>query len=143
MVPQKAVNPFGDPDRPFRIGNTMREAYICSTTKQPNRDRDCVSDQFLWAYDPNTDLPYRLGDWMETETKFIRIGSFKLISIPGELAPELSTGLPKDFDTAAGTAAYYSNPLLHVTGADYTMPGCASFFSYALNLSHHHHFYFF
>ena len=121
LVPQTAINPRGDPNRPFALGNTLREAYVCNGLKPTISD--CVSDNYTYIYDNTTHLPYRVGQWMETEVKFIRIGPLKIITIPGELAPELSAGLPKNFDLPSSVSKYYSEPEKHVTGAAYTMPG--------------------
>jgi hypothetical protein len=123
LVPQTALNPGGNPDRPLRIGNSLRPAYVC----QGNNPKitDCVMDDFQYLYDPTVKLPYRVGNWMETEAKFIKLGPIRFLTIPGELAPELSTGLPRDFDFPSSVSKYYDEPELHVTGAAYTMPGVA------------------
>lgn len=121
LVPQTAMNPLGDPNRPFRIGNTLREAYVCNTLNPTIQD--CVSDNFTYARDNVTHLPYRIGQYMQTEAKYLRLGPMKFITIPGELAPELSAGLPKDFDLPSSVSKYYDEPEKHVTGQDYTLPG--------------------
>jgi len=121
LVPQSAVKPNGDPNRPFRLGNTLRPAYVCSGN-QPTL-ADCIMDNFTYTHDNFYNLPYRIGNWMDTETRMIRLGPMKFVAIPGELAPELSAGLPYDFDTPAGTTKYYDEPEKHATGRDYTMPG--------------------
>lgn len=61
---------------------------------------------------------------MQSETKYLNIGgNFKWITIPGELCPELATGLPQDFDTPIGTTKYFKQPNEHAVGKEYTIPG--------------------
>ena len=121
LVPQTAVNPFGDPNVPFRLGNTLREAYICNSNTPTKAD--CVSDNYQYAKDNVTGLPYRLGNWMETEVNFVRLGPIKFFALPGELAPELAAGLPQDFDLPSSTAKYYEEPEFHAVGPAYVLPG--------------------
>jgi len=52
-----------------------------------------------------------------------QIGPMSIFTIPGELAPELSNGLPTDFDLPESVSKYYVNPDLHSVGENYTMPG--------------------
>jgi len=47
----------------------------------------------------------------------------KWLTIPGEFAPELITGVPSNFDTPEGTAQYYLYPQYHATQENYTFPG--------------------
>ena len=47
----------------------------------------------------------------------------KLLTVPGELAPELSPGLPRDFDLPGSVSKYYAQPDYHAIGVNYTLPG--------------------
>ena len=121
LCPQTAVRPEGDPNRPFRIGNTMRKAYNCDTVNPTSEN--CVEDNYAYNYDNVTGLPFRVGNFMETEIKYLKLGPMKFFTIPGELAPELSVGLPLNFDLPSSIPLYYDEPEKHVTGQAYTMPG--------------------
>ena len=68
-------------------------------------------------------LPFRVGNYMQSNVSYLQIGPLKFLTIPGELCPELATGLPADFDTAEGTSKYFRNPTEHAVGREYTMPG--------------------
>jgi len=122
LSPATAINPFADPSRPFRIGNTLRPAYICPNIPYPKL-ADCVSDNFTYYYEENSRLPYRVGNYMYTEIQYLKIGSLSFITIPGELCPELATGLPQDFDEPSKVSKYYLRPQEHAVGPAYYMPG--------------------
>ena len=121
LCPQTAVRPNGNPNYPLRIGNSMREAYICNGNNPTISD--CVSDNFAFEYDNVTQLPYRVGNFMQTEAKYLKLGPMKFITIPGELAPELSIGLPLNFNLPSSIPLYYDEPEVHATGEAYSMPG--------------------
>ena len=60
---------------------------------------------------------------MRSVVKYLGLGPLKILTIPGELAPELGAGLPQDFDDPAATSKYFANPEQHATGKDYVVPG--------------------
>lgn len=61
------------------------------------------------------------GDVGASRITDLSLGSVGFMFMPGELPPELVIGLPDDF--ATNVDAYYDEPELHATGADYTIPG--------------------
>ena len=123
LCPLGAVFPKdqGAKDRPLKIGNTLRPVYECKG-ENPTM-ADCVSDDFTYRFDEVTGLPYRVGEYAETEMKYVKLGPIKMIAIPGELAPELSVGLPRDFDLPRSASKYNNLPGIHVTGRAYSVPG--------------------
>ena len=108
-------------DRPLQIGNTLRPVYVCQG-ENPTM-KDCVSDNFACNFDEESGQPYRVGQFAETEVKYVKLGPIKIIAIPGELVPELSVGLPLDFDSPESVSKYYGPPVNHPTGKDYSVPG--------------------
>jgi hypothetical protein len=119
----------GDPDIPLLLGYNMRELFICEEGVPPS-DATCVSDNF------ETDILQRKGSYAQLLTKFVKLGGvLSMLTLPGELAPELAVGLPLDFDSgSAAVDAYYKKPEQHTVGADYmaapgvleTMMNCSS-----------------
>jgi hypothetical protein len=96
---------------------------LCPKGVEPSTET-CKFDNYGFYYDSVSQYPYRIGNYMQSEVKYLNIGgNFKWLTIPGELCPELATGLPQDFDTPAATAKYFQQPNEHAVGKAYTMPG--------------------
>mgnify|MGYP001135585325 CR=1 FL=1 len=112
--------PRGDPTIPAVLGYNLRDLYICS---EPANDANCVFDNYEFDMNP---LPMRKGNFARIEVHLARLGPLRFVTIPGEMSPELSIGVPLDFDTPEGTAKYYVNPDVHPTGEDYYFPGTIS-----------------
>eukprot|EP00004_Rigifila_ramosa_P019125 TRINITY_DN482_c0_g2_i1.p1 TRINITY_DN482_c0_g2~~TRINITY_DN482_c0_g2_i1.p1 ORF type:complete len:647 (-),score=142.41 TRINITY_DN482_c0_g2_i1:40-1884(-) len=110
-------------DRPLVLGYNMREMFIC-TPGVPASDQTCVSDNFETIVIGGYNAPVRKGSFAKSEVGLIEIGDIKMLSIPGELSPELAHGLPTDFDTAA-ISKYYLRSEYHTLGADYALEGVA------------------
>lgn len=108
--------------RPLFLGDTLRPSWICDPVEAPSA-LTCRSDDFDFRYDPTTNLPYRLGNYLRSEVQYLRLGPVQFITAPLELPPELATGLPADFDTPQGVLRYYNNPELHATGSRFELPG--------------------
>jgi hypothetical protein len=70
---------------------------------------------------PLVDSQIRVADVLRTRLVWVEIGEVGFLFMPGELPPELVTGLPDDF--ASDVDAYYDEPDLHATGDDYAIPG--------------------
>lgn len=97
-------------------------AYTCVTELT---DETCVSDEGALEDDPVltplVESQIRTGDVLRTQLTWVTVGEVGFLFMPGEVAPELLIGLPDDF--ATNIAAYYLEPELHATGADYVIPG--------------------
>ncbi len=97
--------------------------YTC--TERPFTDESCadagpaVEDDPVLT--PLVDAQIRTADVLKTRLVFLDIGGVGFLFMPGELPPELVTGLPDDFTTDVDT--YYDEPDLHATGEDYVIPG--------------------
>ncbi len=105
------------------LGWQTPHAYTCGP--KPFTDDTCVDDEGAMADDPvltpMIESQIRVGDVLKTRLTWVRLGDVGFLFMPGELPPELVLGLPDDF--VDNTAAYYENPDLHATGADYEIPG--------------------
>jgi len=105
------------------LGWQVPAAYNC--TAKPYTDDNCTDDGGAFEDDPIltplVDSQVRKGDVLKTQITWVSVGDVGFLFMPGELPPELVTGLPEDF--ATNTAAYYTEPDLHAVGADYQIPG--------------------
>ena len=105
------------------LGWQTPAAYTCAAP--PFADDTCTDDGGALEDDPVltplVDSQVRTGDVLKTQLTWFTLGSVGFLFMPGELPPELVIGLPDDFTT--NVAAYYTEPELHATGADYTIPG--------------------
>ena len=105
------------------LGWQTPKAYVC--TVRPFNDQSCTDDGGEMVDDPVLtpliDSQIRKGDVLRTRVTWFRLGDVGFLFMPGELPPELVTGLPSDF--ATNTEKYFENPSLHATGADYVIPG--------------------
>lgn len=86
---------------------------------------DCRSDGGEVVDDPVltpfVDSQIRAGDVVQTRVTHLDLGDVGFLFLPGELPPELVTGVPADFD--ADTGSYYRVPALHAEGGAYDFPG--------------------
>ncbi|MFW2390118.1 MAG: hypothetical protein ACN4G0_17410, partial [Polyangiales bacterium] len=98
--------------------------YNC--TGKPFSDDNCVEDGGEVIDDPLLtpffDSRIAGGDVIGSQIAHIDFGNVGILFMPGELPPELVSGLPDDFETAA-PEKYYREPHLHAVGADYEIPG--------------------
>ena len=108
----------GGSELPLLLGNTLRELYDCD----PERT-ECVSDDYATSFDQILGVPIRVGDYIKTTVHRIRIGDVGILSIPGEMAPEMSHGLPHDFYDNNGAYYFGGDAAQHTTGADYKIDG--------------------
>lgn len=110
-----------------RLGHQPATLYTCPA-RGPTIVERCVSDGGAVENDPRVGA-IRVGDHLESEVAYLRIGSVGMMFLPGEVAGELTVGLPKEFPT--DPARWYDEPLgRHAFGPDYTTPG------YILNRMH-------
>ena len=65
------------------------------------------------------------GDYARIVVQFLQMGPVRFITMPGEFSPEMVIGVPTDFDTPEGVAKYFQRADVHLTGADFTLPGLA------------------
>lgn len=97
-------------------------AYTCVTELT---DETCVSDEGALEDDPVltplVESQIRTGEVLKSQLTWVTVGEVGFLFMPGEVPPELVVGLPDDF--ATDVAAYYLEPELHATGADYVIPG--------------------
>lgn len=105
------------------IGWTVPTLYNCSG--KPFTDDNCVEDggeiiddRLLAIFDSQITK----GDVFKSQVAHVDFGDVGMLYMPGELPPELVTGLPEDFETAP-PEKYYREPHLHAVGADYEIPG--------------------
>ena len=70
---------------------------------------------------PLTGSKVVVGDVLRSRVSQLDLGSVEFVYLPGELPPELVTGLPSDFTRR--TSAYYQEPALHAVGSAYKVPG--------------------
>jgi hypothetical protein len=122
---------LGSPDLPVLLGHRLRETYFCPTGVRFPRPEECTASNFAWVKDAelfpglpdvvNRLVPRREATWAETETIYLGIGPIRIITFPGELAPELKVGLPADFSD--NVAKYFRNPDRHATGDDLVLEG--------------------
>jgi hypothetical protein len=110
------------------LGWQVPNAWNCTL---PLSDETCVSDGGAFVDDPVltplTESQVRVGDVLRTRLVFVGLGDVGFLFMPGELPPELVSGLPADFDSAP--EKYFTTPGEdHVKGVDYAIPG------YLLNL---------
>ena len=105
------------------IGWQVPTLYNC--TGKPFTDDNCVEDggeiiedRLLVIFDSKITK----GDVFQTQVAHVDFGDVGMLYMPGELPPELVTGLPDDFETAP-PEKYYREPHLHAVGADYKIPG--------------------
>jgi hypothetical protein len=97
----------------------MRELFICEGNANPSEET-CVSDNF------ETNIVERKGNFAKLVVRHVKIGGMlQILTIPGELSPESTVGLPRDFDSGASAIdAYYRAPEQHSPGTGYmTSPG--------------------
>ena len=105
------------------IGWTIPTLYNCDA--KPFTDDNCVEDggeiiddRLLAVFDSQITK----GDVFKSQVAHVDFGDVGMLYMPGELPPELVTGLPEDFETAP-PEKYYREPHLHAVGADYQIPG--------------------
>lgn len=76
-----------------RMGYSLRKLYLCSNPTNPS-DETCKEDGYKWELSDIL-LPKRVGEFIKSQVYFVDFGSgLKWLSIPGEMPPELFTGLP-------------------------------------------------
>jgi hypothetical protein len=113
-----------------RLGHEPAVLYNCPA-EGPRTDDTCTSDGFALEDDPLVG-PIRAGDHLESEVAYLRIGSVGMMFLPGEVAGELTIGLPAEF--YVDPARWYDEPLgRHAFGDQYTTPG------YVTNRMHDRH----
>lgn len=67
---------------------------------------------------------YVIGNFLKTESVLVEFGNhIRWLTIPGEMCPEIYTGLPENFDDSSSVPVYYRNPTFHAVGINYTFPG--------------------
>jgi hypothetical protein len=88
-------------------------------------DEHCTADDGRLVDDPVLtpliESQIREGDVLRTQLVHLDLGDVGFLFMPGELPPELVVGLPATFDD--DPSPWYLEPDLHVTGADYAIPG--------------------
>ena len=104
-------------DRPLIIGYNLRDLFVCDG--EPS-DATCVSDEYRCD---GTTVPQRHGQFARVDVRYVRMGQVQFVTMPGEFSPELSIGVPADFDTPEGAAKYFNRPDVHYTGPDFVIPG--------------------
>jgi len=105
------------------VGWQNAVAYNCDG--KPFTDDNCTDDGGALEDDvlltPLVGSQIRKGDVFKTQVSYIGLGDVGFLFMPGQLPPELVIGLPDDF--TSNVDAYYDNPTLHATGAEYAIPG--------------------
>ena len=115
---------------PLQIGYRKRMLYTCPPMG-PKDDDNCVPDDYVSELDPVLDLPKRVGDHAKTALVHAQIGPIELITAPGEVVTELTSGLPSDFVSDPDEVYYGSGELRdanlvnHLPPDVYETPGYA------------------
>jgi len=114
----------GDPNIPLQLGNTLRKLYICPNDSVLT-DASCIFDSYNATIDQTIGVHVREGSYAQTRVASVTFhkSNWTILTVPGELAPELWTGLPSDFDNNSTVNKYYEFPHLHSVGPNYTIPG--------------------
>lgn len=111
-----------------QLGHEPVTLYTCQAASGPKSTATCSSDNGAVESDPFAG-DIRVGDHGESEVAYLQIGDVGMMFLPGEVAGELTIGLPAAF--LADPARWYDEPLgRHAFGAEYTTPG------YVLNRMH-------
>ncbi|MEJ7582588.1 MAG: hypothetical protein WKF43_00600 [Acidimicrobiales bacterium] len=103
-----------------KLGHEPATLYTCPADG-PRTTRTCPSDGGATENDEFVGT-IRAGDHLESEVAYLRIGSVGMMFMPGEVAGELTIGLPAAF--SEDPARWYDEPIgRHAFGAEYTTPG--------------------
>jgi hypothetical protein len=103
-----------------QLGHEPAVLYNCPA-EGPKTDETCTPDGFALEDDPLVG-PIRAGDHLESEVAYLHIGSVGMMFLPGEVAGELTIGLPAEFYN--DPVRWYDEPLgRHAFGDEYTTPG--------------------
>jgi hypothetical protein len=101
------------------LGHVPATLYTCSGDAS---DATCEPDGYASDVDPVIGLPYRVGDHLRSAVEYVRIGPVGMMFLPGEIAGELTIGLPAKFYEEP--EHWYEEPLgTHAFGADFQTPG--------------------
>lgn len=102
------------------LGNSDPVLYTCPPTG-PKTPETCTSDGGATVVDPIIGDDIRVGDHLETEVGYLRIGPVGIMFMPGEVGGELTIGLPAGFDD--NPLAWYLDAEDHAVGSAYEIPG--------------------
>lgn len=111
------------PDQPILLGYSLRKLYICDETNPHPRIEDCEDDNYETVEVAGFSLPLRIGNFVPAKFVHVKFGPVDLVTIPGEVCPEVMNGVPVDFDDEDSVSKYYERPDTHTVGKDYVMAG--------------------
>jgi hypothetical protein len=110
-----------DPDTGrTQLGHEVGTLLVCPDA--PDNFDSCVSDNLASETDDDIGIDARVGDHLQSAVEYVHIGGIGMMFLPGEIASELTIGLPRDFRTAP-ERWYEEPPGTHAFGDDYQTPG--------------------